>query len=270
MTATPLGSAALGRITRGTTARRRLRHVDTWLLATHPAVVMTAHAVVVDLGFGASPVTTLELADRVHARNPTADVVGLEIDADRVLAAQVFARGGLRFQRGGFELGGLRPRLVRAMNVLRQYDEADVPGAWRSMTEALAPGGLVVEGTCDETGRLGAWVTLDRTGPLTLTLHADLTRPPADLATRLPKALIHRNVLGRAIHALLTALHRYWTLAAPLDVFSPRQRFARAAHGLLTEGWPVRDGPGRWRRGELTVAWSAVGRDLPDIRAVCR
>ncbi len=38
---------------------------------------------------------------------------------------------GLDFRRGGFELAGLRPVLVRAMNVLRQYDESEVDGAWR-------------------------------------------------------------------------------------------------------------------------------------------
>jgi hypothetical protein len=27
---------------------------------------------------------------------------------------------------------------------------------------------------------------------------------------------------------------------------------------LLDGGWPVQDGPSRWRLGELTVGWEAV------------
>jgi len=254
----------LGVMTRGTTAPRRLRHVDGWLFATHRAVLAAPGALVVDLGFGASPVTTLELARGLHRFNPAATVVGLEIDPARVRQAQAAAVPGVRFDVGGFEMAGLRPHLVRAFNVLRQYAEADVASAWTAMSEALAPQGLVVEGTCDEAGRLGAWVTLDASGPLTLTLRADLARPPIDVATRLPKSLIHRNVPGERMHELLAALQRHWTLAAPYQVFGARQRFVRAVRALRADGWPLRDGPGRWRRGELTVAWSAVAPNLPD------
>ena len=54
--------------------------------------------------------------------------------------------------------------IVRAFNVLRQYDEAEVAAAWAALTARLAPGGLLVEGTCDELGRLAAWVTSTRPG----------------------------------------------------------------------------------------------------------
>ncbi|HET6911285.1 MAG TPA: class I SAM-dependent methyltransferase [Mycobacteriales bacterium] len=254
----------LGAMTRGTTAARRLRHVDSWLFATHRASLTDPDALVVDLGFGASPVTTLELARGVHRFNPTATVVGLDIDPERVSQAQAAAAPGVRFDVGGFELAGLRPHVVRAFNVLRQYDEADVAPAWTAMSDALAPCGLVVEGTCDEAGRLGAWVTLDATGPLTLTLRADLARSPIDVATRLPKSLIHRNVAGERVHEFLAALQRQWTLAAAYEVFGARQRFVRAVRALRADGWPLRDGAGRWRHGELTVAWSAVAPNLPD------
>lgn len=260
----------VGTITRGTTSARRLRAVDAWLLATHQAVLRTPSALVVDLGFGASPVTTLDLARRLHERNPTATVVGLDIDPQRVRDAQPFASRGVRFDVGGFELAGLRAHLVRAFNVLRQYDEAEVPAAWATMTDALAPGGLVVEGTCDEAGRLGAWVTLDVTGPVTLTLRADLARPPIDVATRLPKALIHRNVPGERTHQVLSALQDHWHRAAAYEVFGSRQRFVQAAQALRADGWPVRNGPRRWRHGELTLAWSAVAPNLPDRTARSR
>ena len=74
------------------------------------------------------------------------------------------------FRVGGFELAGLQPVLVRAFNVLRQYDEDSAARAWDTMRAALGPGGVLVEGTCDEWGRRSAWVALDADGPLTLTL----------------------------------------------------------------------------------------------------
>lgn len=249
--------------TRGTTAHRRLRRADRWLLATHGALLRRPGLLVVDLGFGDRPVTTLELAHRLHRLNPTAGVVGLDISPDRVAAARVAAAGveaagRLEFDVGGFELGGRRPDVVRAFNVLRQYDADEVAGAWQQMTRQLRPGGLVLDGTCDETGRLAAWVTLDAAGPRSLTLALDATRDPAAVAARLPKVLIHRNVPGEPIHRLLTDLDIRWRTHAPTGVFGPRQRLAGAVRDLRDAGWPLLDGPARWRRGELTVAWRAL------------
>src|SRR5205807_1975796 len=123
---------------------------------------------VVDLGFGASPVTTVEFAARLRRVAPGLRVVGLEIDTDRVSAARSRADPpGLDFRRGGFELAGLRPVLVRAMNVLRQYDESAVAEAWQAMS---ATGAVVVEGTCDEIGRRACWLEIVDGAPITLTV----------------------------------------------------------------------------------------------------
>ena len=51
---------------------------------------------------------------------------------------------------------GSAPTLVRAINVLRQYDEDAVAAGLGGRCGRLAPGGLLVEGTCDEIGRRGA------------------------------------------------------------------------------------------------------------------
>jgi hypothetical protein len=256
--ARPIAREPVGTVTRGTTSPRRLRRVDRWLTATHPRLVATPQLLAVDLGFGTRPFTTLELAARLRRLNPSARVVGLEIDVERVAAAGPYARPGVEFAAGGFELAGLRPHLVRAMNVLRQYDEAEVPAAWQQMSASLAPGGLIVEGTCDESGRLGAWTTVAAAGPVALTLAVDLAMAPSAVAARLPKALIHHNVDGEPIGDLLAALDAGWQRSAALAAFSPRQRFAAAVEGIRSAGWPVLDGPGRWRRGEVTVKWDAV------------
>jgi hypothetical protein len=211
---------------------------------------------VVDLGYGATPVTAVELADRLAAVRPDVEVVGLEIDPERVAAARPAERPGLSFRRGGFELAGLRPLVVRALNVLRQYDEPAALEAWTTLRTGLAPGGLLVEGTCDELGRRAAWVALDPDGPRTLTLAAHLPTldRPGALAERLPKALIHHNVAGQPVHALLAALDAAWDRAAPLAVYGPRQRWLGACAAL---DWPGADAR-RARQGELTVPWATV------------
>lgn len=252
----------LGLPTRGTTAPNRLRRVDRWIVGTQSARLRDAlDPLVVDLGYGERPVTTVELAGRLRDIRPDVRVLGLEVDPDRVAGAAVHAdRPRLDFARGGFELAGHRPALVRAFNVLRQYDETAVPHAWRTMAERIAAGGLIVEGTCDELGRRAAWVSLDSTGPLTLTLAArvaDLDRPGV-LAERLPKALIHRNVPGEPVHDFLAAFDDAWAAAAPYSAFGPRQRWMAAVTGMVEQGWPVVGGRERWRLGEITVRWSAV------------
>jgi hypothetical protein len=191
------------------------------------------------------------------------EVVGIEIDPARVAAARGLAVPGLSFALGGFEVplpGGRRPVVVRALNVLRQYDEAQVGPSWDVVRDRLAPDGLLVDGTCDEIGRRAAWVAVTRErGPVSLTLSVRLggLGRPSEVAERLPKALIHRNVDGEAVHALLVALDDAWARSAHRAAFGARQRWLSAV-GTLRREWPVLDGPSRWRLGELTVPWDAV------------
>jgi hypothetical protein len=252
----------LGSATRGTTHPNRLRRVDNWIATRFGSLLRGAEdPLVVDLGYGASPVTTVELRSRLARVRPDVRVVGLEIDPDRVASAAPAADPpGLDFRCGGFELAGLRPVLIRAMNVLRQYDESEVDDAWSVLRQGLAPGGVLVEGTCDELGRLASWVALDVDGPRSLTFAAALSTldSPGTLAERLPKALIHRNVPGEPVHALLRALDDTWRANAPYSTFGPRERWRHSVEALRAAGWPVLDRPNRWRLGEVTVAWTAV------------
>ncbi|NKY54062.1 methylase [Nocardia vermiculata] len=249
----------LGTVTRGTTGINRLRRSDRWL-CHDPLVLERLRAaddpLVVDLGYGASPVTTMELAGRLRRVRPDVRVAGLEIDPDRVVPD----RDGVRFARGGFELAGLRPVLVRAFNVLRQYEESRVPQAWTTILAGLTPDGLLLEGTCDELGRRCAWVLLDRTGPLSLTLAWDpfTVTKPSDIAERLPKALIHRNIPGERVHTLLTAADRAWAYAAPMAAYGPRVRWRVAADLLREQGFPVRTYRRRMRDCVLSVPWECV------------
>jgi hypothetical protein len=253
---------ALGVPTRGTTNPNRLRRVDRWMTGTLSGFLLdAADPLVVDLGYGATPITTVEMATRLRAVRPDVRVLGLEIDQDRVDAGKaVAAPPFLDFRRGGFELAGARPVLLRAFNVLRQYTEEQSFEAWDTMLSRLAPGGLIVEGTCDEIGRRCTWVTLSADGPLRFTLACKPSGidVPSDLAERLPKALIHKNVPGERVHALLTELDACWATAAPFAPFGPRARWVESARLLRERGWPVLDDRRRWRLGEITLEWAAV------------
>src|SRR4051794_19767824 len=81
------GARPAGVITRGTTNSNRLRRVDRWLTGVHGRLLRgAADPLVVDLGYGASPVTTVELLRRLRTVRADVRVVGFEIDPERVSA----------------------------------------------------------------------------------------------------------------------------------------------------------------------------------------
>ena len=270
-----MASSPLGRPTRGTTGTNRLRRNDRWIAAS-PAFRQAADPLVIDLGYGASGVTAFELATRLRAVRADVEVRGLEIDPARVALANAQlaeVRAGrtpfspalpVSFARGGFEVpltGGRRPAVIRAMNVLRQYDESDVSDAWQTMAARLTPDGVLIEGTCDEIGRVSSWIDIAPDGGarrFTLSLRLTDLERPGIIAERLPKALIHRNVPGERIHALLSDLDREWERAAALSTFGATQRFLAVVAALRAQDWPIIGGRPRWRLGELTVPWDAV------------
>ncbi|MDR6572351.1 hypothetical protein J2X60_000987 [Curtobacterium sp. 320] len=252
----------IGNVTRGTTGYNRLRRVDRWI-ATLPVLRRSADPLVADVGYGASPTTTLELRDRLAAVRPDVEVTGIEIEPARVALANAGTRDGVTFRLGGFETptpGNRRPAVIRAFNVLRQYDESAVVESWRIMQDRLQPGGALVEGTCNEVGRVASWVTLDDVAPRTFTVSLRLAGldVPSVVAERLPKALIHRNVPGERVHAFLGDLDLAWAVAAPLGTYGPRQRWIATVRGMRDRGWTVLHGVTRWRLGELSVPWAAV------------
>lgn len=265
----------MGQATRGTTGTNRLRRNDRWIAASD-AFLKAADPLVIDLGYGASGVTAFELAQRLRQARADAEVIGLELDPARVAKAREQldeVRAGstpfasdlpVSFARGGFEVplpDERRPAVIRAMNVLRQYDEGDVADAWKSVASRLAPGGMLVEGTCNEVGRVASWVDIASDGlPMRFTISlrlADLEHPGI-VAERLPKALIHRNVPGERVHDLLQTLDREWERAAPLSTFGAVQRWLATVSALKAQGIPVQGARRRWRLGELTVPWSTV------------
>jgi hypothetical protein len=197
--------------------------------------------------------------------NTKTHVVGIEIERERVERGLAVATGQLHFTHGGFETPlpsdlAERASVIRAFNVLRQYDESEVAEAWSRMQSRLTDDGMLIEGTCDEIGRLSSWVTLDRERPLSLTISMRLSGLdlPSKVAERLPKALIHHNMQGEPIHEFLQALDAAWRTNAGLGAFGAAQRWVASCEQLVNAGWPLTGDKKRWRLGELTIEWGAV------------
>src|SRR5699024_11012518 len=202
---------------------------DRWM-AYHPQISSllrtTAQPLALDVGYGASYTTTVEWARWLRTVNPDVRVTGLEINPERVLPP----REGVRFELGGFELRGYHPQLVRAFNVLRQYDAHQVPAAWESVCSRLAPGGFFIERTCDELGGRSTSTLLNAQGPQSLTPSWVLldVHTPEQLAERLPNAPIRRNGPGEPIYDLLQAADQAWAHTAGWAPHGPRVRWREA------------------------------------------
>jgi len=256
---TPVRPRPEGLLTRGKTARNRLRGSDHFLLQYDPSLFGRAldGAYCVDLGYGAEPHTTLEWAGRMRSHVPGLPVLGVEIDPERVERARPFADHLTDFRLGGFNLPlavGERVRLIRAFNVLRQYDEDAVAPAWDQLCAQLVPGGLLVEGTSSPFGRVWSACLvrrpLDGEAPWqleALVLGANLRRDfdPDLFQTRLPKAFIHRMAPGEPVFEFLEGWKRAAAETRSLAVWGSRQWFAAAAAHLAGQGHDV-DLRSRW------------------------
>ncbi|MBN2385541.1 MAG: hypothetical protein JXB85_00870 [Anaerolineales bacterium] len=256
-----------GQVTRGKTARNRLRQLDVFVLRYDPGLLRRrdgdfANALFVDLGYGAEATTTLESAGRFRRLNPGLGVLGVEIDPERVTAAVPYAGPGTAFRLGGFNLP-LRPgesvRLIRAFNVLRQYDEQQVLPAWKQMGGGVLPGGLLVEGTCTPTGAV--WTanllrrvesgTLWEQEALVLGTNFRLGFDPLAFQAVLPKNYIHRMVPGEPVHEFFAAWKAAIAETSPARAWGLRQWFAAAALRLAGMGYRVNTRPAWLRRGCL-------------------
>jgi hypothetical protein len=244
----------VGQPTRGKTAANRLRRVDNFALRYDPALLRRqdgpfAHALFVDLGYGAEPTTTLESAARFRRLNPWLPVLGVEIDPQRVAAAQPHADTLTNFRLGGFNLPLLPTesvRLIRAFNVLRQYEEAEVGPAYERLEKYVLPGGLMLEGTSDPFGRL--WVAnlvrrRQEAGweweALVFSTNFRSGFEPSDFQAVLPKNLIHHMIPGEPIHEFFEAWKRAAAFASPARAWGLRQWFVASAERLALAGFDI-------------------------------
>ncbi|MEW6029881.1 MAG: methylase [Chloroflexota bacterium] len=243
-----------GRPTRGKTASNRLRRADNFLLQYDLSLLtrtdgLFAASLFVDLGYGADARTTLESSRRFHAVNPSLRILGVEIEPERVDAALPFADESTFFRLGGFNLPllpGETVRLIRAFNVLRQYEEADVAPAYERLAEHVLPGGLMIEGTSTPFGQLWAANLVRKTEAgawsreaLVFSTNFRLGFEVAEFQTILPKNFIHRMTPGEPIHDFFEAWKRAAAETAAAKTYGLRQWFAAAAERLEAKGWNI-------------------------------
>lgn len=243
-----------GQPTRGKTASNRLRRVDNFLLLYEPSLLtrtdgLFAASWFVDLGYGFDARTTLESAARFRRLNPQLRILGVEIDKERVEAALPFADEKTHFRLGGFNLpmnAGEHVRLMRAFNVLRQYEEADFAPAYARLAEHVLPGGLMIEGTSTPFGQVWAanLVRMTEAGSwsreaLVFSTNFRLGFDVEQFQTVLPKNFIHRVVEGEPIRDFFEAWKHAAAGTSAVKTYGLRQWFMAAAESLAAQGYGI-------------------------------
>jgi hypothetical protein len=256
-----LSKKPIGSPTRGKTASNRLRRVDNFILLYEPSLLtrtdeLFQRSMFVDLGYGFDARTTLESAERFRRVNPKLPILGVEIDKERVDAAIPFADEITHFRLGGFNLplhSNESVRLIRAFNVLRQYEEKDFVPAYEQLAQYVLPGGLMIEGTSNPFGSI--WVanlarkTLESNSSLlggtwkfealvfstSFRMGFDIT----DFQAVLPKNYIHHVIQGELIHDFMEAWKRSAAETSSAKVFGLKQWFAASAQSLASKGYDI-------------------------------
>jgi hypothetical protein len=255
--ALPPAKKPQGQVTRGKTARNRLRQVDHFCLMYDPGLLTRcdgdfSHALFVDLGYGAEPFTTLETAARLRTLNPTLSLLGVEIEPERVARAQPYNDQNTFFRLGGFNLPLLadeKVRAIRAFNVLRQYEEKDVAPAWQQMARGVLPGGLLIEGTSNPFGSILAANILRRVADdsapwrqeaLVFYTNFRLGFDPVEFQTILPKNYIHRMITGQPIYNFFARWKACAAETAHKRAFGLRPWFVASIECLAQYGYALR------------------------------
>lgn len=261
-----------GQPTRGKTASNRLRRVDNFILLYQPSLLtrtdgLFADSMFVDLGYGFDARTTLESAERFRRVNPNLRILGVEIEKDRVEAAMPYADDKTFFRLGGFNLplkDGETVRLIRAFNVLRQYEEKDFAPAYERLAPYVLPGGLMIEGTSnpfgsiwcanlarrmiqldssvvrDSRSRIGELGIRDwKVEALVFSTNFRLGFDVEDFQTILPKNYIHHVVQGEPIYDFFEAWKQSAAETAAMKIYGAKQWFITAAERLAERGYAI-------------------------------
>jgi hypothetical protein len=243
-----------GQPTRGKTASNRLRRVDNFILLYDPSLLtrtdgLFARALFVDLGYGFDARTTLESAARFRRINPELPILGVEIDKERVENALPYADDKTFFRLGGFNLPlkeGEHVRLIRAFNVLRQYEEKGFAPAYERLTQYVLPGGLMIEGTSNPFGSIwvanlvrkletGGW----RLEAIVFSTNFRMGFDIPDFQAVLPKNYIHHVVPGEPIYEFFEAWKQSAAETAAMKTYGLRQWFIHSAELLAQKGYKI-------------------------------
>jgi hypothetical protein len=255
----------VGQSTRGKTASNRLRRVDNFILLYEPSLLTRTDGLFVDLGYGFDARTTLESAARFRRVNPDLRILGVEIEKERVEAALPYADEKTFFRLGGFNLPlkeGEHARLIRAFNVLRQYEEKDFAPAYERLAQYVLPGGLMIEGTSNPFGSI--WCAnvvrkvlesdslLSKKQELAPALHTQwkfealvfstnfrMGFDIEEFQTILPKNLIHHVLPGEPIYDFFEAWKQSASETSAMKTYGPKQWLIHSAASLAQKGYKI-------------------------------
>jgi len=162
---------------------------------------------------------------------------------------------------------GERVGIIRAFNVLRQYSEREVDDALKVLSAPMTEHGLLIEGTCDPTGRLLNFNLYQKQNdalnriafvlaPRLSSLNTDFT--PRSFQAVLPKNYIHHAEPGGAIDRFFKNWHAAWQKVRSND---PRQTFIESAYRLADHyGYHIDKRLMLLRRGFLAIRNFEKGR----------
>ncbi|MFT5682993.1 MAG: hypothetical protein ACI8RZ_003920 [Myxococcota bacterium] len=209
-----------------------------------------AEAPVVDLGIGARPWTTLELAALIAPLQ----VIGVDISEELVARARSLDTPNVSFVCGSFSLPMRGVRLIRVMNVLRDGPAEAVASAHTQLGESLLDGGLAIEGSCAPDGEVGTAHWLRKTSAglvregLVLWMDGSRGAHPMAFRDRLP-----RDLRGDRKHPVFDALTRWTDALHQLPASSDRLAAAAVSVDRLTP-IPIEGGQAfklEWRPRQL-------------------
>ncbi|MCP4500213.1 MAG: hypothetical protein GY822_09665 [Deltaproteobacteria bacterium] len=177
---------ALSKRTRGKTQAGRLWLVDDWCAALFPKQGLTKNSGppwLVDVGFGEVADTAVELHETLRLRGEDWQLLATDMDVHRVEnAAERFGRDDRVFAVQDFRLekflelqklmlptvnddndeSSVGATLIRAFNVLRQYQPKECAAVHELLATKLREGGWLVEGTSDRAGDLASFHVFSR------------------------------------------------------------------------------------------------------------
>lgn len=257
-----------GHLTRGKTARNRLRRSDIFMLLTEGTLIRRQdlpgqRSFYVDLGYGFEPFTTLESAERLRRQNPHLPVLGVEIDPERVAMGKPYEDEQTFFRLGGFNLPlnqNESARLIRAFNVLRQYDEAEWAEPIQQLGNQLIPGGMLLEGTSNPFGSVWTANVIRRSTvepyPVVregflFSTNFHMGFEPELFQPVLTKNYIHRMIPGEEIYEFMERWKTACRNQSPMRTYGLRAWFCAAARELRDADYQIDLRPQLLRRGYL-------------------
>lgn len=252
------------KITRGKTQPQRLALLDRYLILREWQLLEAGEGVVVDVGFGEHAYTTSEMARRFRELSPDLDIVGVEADPHRVERARD-DYPDIDFAEGGFPLSASldrSARLVRAMNVLREYHPSTALDAYADWAAPLTQGGLLLAGSSDKYGDTMTALLMRKTGKdvvresLLFFTTFEQGFGPWMFRDWLPRDLRRSVGEGDAVFGLLEDWHEAFEQARAAGHHAPKLLFCDAGQRLAAQRDDV---DWDWLCGGAFLKWSPAG-----------